>query len=69
MVKTFITVARLLAARASAGVVRFLELVGVVLIVAGVHHIAGVGPALIAAGVAMLLWSLDVDVNTPGEPG
>lgn len=70
MVKTLVAIAQLLAERVSSATVRLLELVGVVLIVAGVYRVAGVGAALIAAGVAMLAWSLDVEVKrTPGETG
>jgi len=70
VIKTLVAVARLLAERVSSATVRLLELVGVVLIVAGVYRVAGVGAALIAAGVAMLAWSLDVEVKrTPGETG
>lgn len=70
MVKTLVAIARLLAERVSSATVRLLELVGVVLIVAGVYRVAGVGAALIAAGVAMLAWSLDVEVKrTPGGTG
>lgn len=70
MVKTLVAVAQLLAARVSSATVRLLELVGVVLIVAGVYRLGGLGAALIAAGVAALAWSLDVEVNrSPGETG
>ena len=68
MVKTFVAVVQLLAASLGSSFVRMLELAGVVLIVAGVHEVAGVGAALIAAGFAVLLWSLDVDVKTPAGP-
>lgn len=68
MVKTFVAVVQLLVARLGSGFVRMLELAGVVLIVAGVHEVAGVGAALIVAGIAVLLWSLDVDVKKPGGP-
>lgn len=68
MVKTLVAVVQLLLARVTSGVVRLLEFAGVVLVVAGVHQVAGVGAALIASGVALLLWSLDVDVKTPGGP-
>lgn len=69
MVKTLLAVARLLAARASSGLVRLLELVGVALIVAGAYIVLGLGAALIVAGVAVLAWSLDVDVKTTPGPG